>query len=371
LKILHIIPSLNIGGAEKVLINLINYHKHNNDFNHSVIVLQKKGSLGNEIMNSSIQIYELKLYSLLDLPLVFFKLIKHLNNNKYDIVQTWMYHSDLIGGLAAYFTGNKNIIWSIRNSEILNKGGISKSAIFTTKLCSLLSDFIPKVIFYNSEKGKIHHEEIGYDSSKSIIIPNPITIPSFVLNRTSDKYINTNKIIIGSVGRFNYYKDHKTFIKAASILLDKSNNFIFVLIGRGNNIDNLTLKGYINETKFKDNFILLDEVSDIYNYYQSFDVFCLHSISEGFPNVLAEAMLSGCLCVTTDVGDAKIIISDYGIVVNKSSPLDLANAIQKLINLSDINKTLMKNGATKRIQDYYSEFTIYPKFEKMYKNLIS
>ena len=355
-----------------VLINLIKYHENNSEFNHFVIVLQKKGVLGEAVTNSHIEIYELGLTSLLNLPIVFIKLLMLIKRKNFDIIQTWMYHSDLIGGLAAYFIGKKNIIWSVRNSEILFNGGLSKSAIIISKICTILSNYIPKKIFYNSQIGKTNHEKLGYNVSKSIVIPNSINqfsyksfMPNYFLNiKLKDR------IVVGSVGRFNKYKDQLNFIKAANLLLKKNKNYLFVLIGKGNNYENSVLNNWIKETRYSDNFILLDEVQNIFEYYKYFDIFCLHSISEGFPNVLAEAMISGCLCVTTDVGDAKYIIGECGFVVNKSSETELAFAIEKISYMSSFEKKIKIDQSKKRIQNLFIDKVIYPKFENMYKEII-
>ena len=101
MNILHVIIGLNVGGAENSLKRLIDSHKDNTNYQHSVISLMTIGKVGEQLQESGIEVCSLGLKSLLSLPITFFRLIRFIRKANPDIVHTWMYHADLLGGLAA------------------------------------------------------------------------------------------------------------------------------------------------------------------------------------------------------------------------------------------------------------------------------
>ena len=100
-KVTHIITALDIGGAERMLTNLI-MNKHNSSqFIHSVIVITKIGVMATNLKRHGINVKCLGMNNFLNSPYIIFKLIKEIKEQRPNIIHTWMYHSDLIGGIAA------------------------------------------------------------------------------------------------------------------------------------------------------------------------------------------------------------------------------------------------------------------------------
>ena len=137
-KILHIITSLGDGGAEGVLYRLIS--ETNKIVHHEVIVLSKDNKYEGLLRSKKVKIFNINLKNKIEIKKLI-KLYKLIRRKKY-LIQTWLYHADFLGGLFAYFSGNKNIYWNIRTSEI------SKSTRLRTLIIimfnSLLSWFVPK-----------------------------------------------------------------------------------------------------------------------------------------------------------------------------------------------------------------------------------
>ena len=113
-KIVHIIMSLNIGGAELMLKRLVLHSHQKEQFEHIIITLTDLGAMGPELQNEGITVHTLGMKSISTVPLIFLKLQRLLKKIQPDVVQTWMYHSDLLGGLAAKSLGVKKIIWGIK-----------------------------------------------------------------------------------------------------------------------------------------------------------------------------------------------------------------------------------------------------------------
>ena len=102
------------------------------------------------------------------------------------------------------------------------------------------------------------------------------------------------------------------------------------------------------------------------------DVLCLSSaFGEGFPNVLGEAMACGIPCVSTDVGDARSIIGDTGLVVPARAPASLAHAIIDLIDRGPAAREHLGRAARARIETEYSLARIVDRYTALYSELSS
>ena len=114
-KVLHITTGLNDGGAEKTLFDLIKNSKNNLNI---VISLRGKGKYGEYLEKYGTKVFYLNFSFSLYSIFKFYKLIKIIKKTKPDIVQTWQYHADFIGGCAAYIANSRNILWLVRFTNI-------------------------------------------------------------------------------------------------------------------------------------------------------------------------------------------------------------------------------------------------------------
>lgn len=372
-KVVHVIIGLNVGGAELMLKRLIESHNKESGIVHIVISLTDQGVLGKQLERQGISIHCLGMNSLIKGPAVFFKLRKLLKSLHPDIVHTWMYHADLLGGLAARSAGFRNLIWCIRSTDI-SKGG-SKITLLIRKLCAWLSGSLPRVIVCAAEASRQVHEAVGYDPDKMQVIPNGFELDK--LTRLSDKNvrdelgINQNDKVVISVGRFNQVKDHKTFIEAAGKVAALHNNVRFILVGRDLERSNSHVMAMIEATGYANNFYLLGERNDVPSCLKASDVFCLHSVTEGFPNVLGEAMALGLPCVTTDVGDAAYLLNNLEWVVPSASPDKLADKLSALLALPIAQRKVLGEAAATRIRENFTMDVISQRYYGLYKSLIT
>jgi glycosyltransferase involved in cell wall biosynthesis len=377
MKILHIIIGLNQGGAEESLKRLV-FASHSEQYQHIIISLTTLGVVGNILRDEGIDVYCLDLNYFYQLPNIFFKLIKLTLSIRPNIIQTWMYHADLLGGITGFLL-RKPVIWGVRNTHATYGNGTSKSTQIIMKICAILSWFIPKKVVCVADAAIYSHSKYGYKKSIMLNIPNGYDIE--LINRLANKEnrlilrtqlgIDENNLVIGSVGRFNDYKDYPNFVKAINELQKNYQYLKILMVGRNINKSNIELMDLISKTNYPDQFILLDEQKNPAQYVACMDIFCLHSASEGFPNVLAEAMSLSILCVTTDVGDARIIINNDEYVVPSKNSFALAKKIEQLINLSDIDKSFIGSSMHNNIVSKYSIQTIKLAYENLYHSIIS
>lgn len=341
-KIVHIIIGLNTGGAELMLKKLIDATYQ--DFDYTVVSLTDLGVIGPLLKEDGITVHTLGLKNVLLMPFVFIKLVFLLLKIKPDVVQTWMYHADFLGGLAAKLTGVKKIIWGIRSTNIEHNG--SKITLLIRKMCAFLSYCIPDKIICAANASKEAHVKVGYDSSKMVVIPNGFDTEKIQFSAEgrasvrNELNIPSDAVVIGSVGRFNPVKNHKLFVDAAIYALEKNSNMFFLMVGRDVDILNPFFYELINKSKFRENFKLVGEQKDVIPYYSAMDIFCLHSLSEGFPNVLVEAMCCNLLVVSTNVGDSGLLIGNHGFISSDFKVVSLFQELNKAISLIGNEKNL-------------------------------
>lgn len=372
MHVLHIIPTLDVGGAEVSLTNLIKLDDE--DISYSIVCIIKRGSL-KAVTNKDVTIYNLSLASVFSAPRVFLKLVFILRKIKPDIIHTWMYHANLLG-IIAKLMGYNNIVWGIRTTDSIGLKA-SFSSRFIRKLNIIFSKWIPSHIVYVAHAAKLNHENNGYNRMSAFVIPNGFdTTKLNPISIHDAKYLKEklgildDEIIIGSVGRFSIEKDHQSFIAACGILLDKKVKFKVLLVGRELTNENQQLIGWIKTTGHIENFILCGEQSEIVPYYSIMDIFCLHSRNEGFPNVLGEAMAIGIPSVSTDVGDARKLVDGIGIIVPKEDPKLLANGLITMIEKTKEEKDNIRKASRDHIVKYYSLKNTIKCYQKLYREML-
>lgn len=375
LKILHVIVGLNAGGAELMLKRLIETHiAESPEYKHAVVSLTDLGEVGQLLRDQQVSVSTLGMKGVLGIPSIIFRLYRILRAQKPDIVHTWMYHADLLGGLAARLAGIRNVMWGIRTTE-LEKGG-KASVLMVRRICAKLSTVLPKYIVCAAEASRNAHVAIGYDSSRMQVIPN-----GFDLTRlTSDTWqreevraaagVSTQHLVIGSLGRFNPVKDHETFISAAALLAKKFPELRFMLVGRGLDGDNGALAQMLKNSGYPERFVLLGRRQDVAACLAAMDIFCLHSLTEGFPNVLGEAMALQLPCVTTDVGDARYLLGDAGVVVPPHDPRRLAQGLEAMIEMGGDKRRSLGLASRQRISKEFTMNAAAERFAALYQRII-
>ena len=376
MQVLHIISGLGDGGAEAILYRLCQYEK---DHNHVVISLMDEEKYGPMLKHIGVDVYTLnnskkkiKIISLLKLYKLIFKL-------KPDVVQTWMYHADFIGGFVARSIGIKNIFWSVHHTTLV--GGESKLlTVLIARINSFLSYFVPKKIIYCAEMSRKTQELMGFKKNKGVVIPNGYDVEDFVnddfkrskfrneLNTTKDTFV------IGHVGRYDPQKDHGNLIEALLDLKQRQINFKAIMIGTNLDKNNQKLVKLIKDKQLENFISLLGRRNDIPAAMNGIDLFVLSSaFGEAFPNVLNEAMACGTPCVATNVGDSARIIGDTGWIVPIKDPQALSSAINEASKEMRLNKsswTKRKTMCRKRIVENFEIKEMVKKYKDIWEECL-
>jgi hypothetical protein len=162
LKVLHVITSLGQGGAEGCLVRLVLADSGNT---HIVVSLLDEGIHGAALRAGGIRVHSLRLPRGRVTPGAFFRLVQILKNERPDVVQTWLYHADFLGGVAARLSGVRRVFWGIRNT-LIDPVKAPVSTVWVVRICAWLSRWIPTRIVSCSETASLEHARIGYDASR-------------------------------------------------------------------------------------------------------------------------------------------------------------------------------------------------------------
>ena len=369
-KTVHIITSLENGGAESFLFTLV---KEGNRDNVVVISLKDDWGYGKRLEAMGVKVIVLGMKPVRPNIACFFKLIKILKREKPAVVFTWMHHANLFAGLAAYFASIPMIIWGVRDAFMQpEKEKIATRIVI--RISALLSYFVPNKIIYVAQKASEVHESIYYDKKKTVVIPNGYNIQRFKPDQEARNAIRQeldipeNIFLVGMIARFDPMKDHESFIRTAQHLIEKHDNIHFLLCGSGISEDNKTLMGMIEKHNMIKYISFAKTRVDIEKIHAALDLFLLTSVTEAFPNVLCESMACGTPCVSTDVGDAALIIKDTGAIVSISDDKQMAVEIEKILLLPietraqlklDVRERIRYTFPIKKIVGQYMEFLPY------------
>ncbi|WP_019141891.1 glycosyltransferase family 4 protein [Noviherbaspirillum massiliense] len=371
--IIHIITGLDVGGAESMLKRLIESHLGNKTFRHMVISLTTIGKVGQQLQALGIEVQALNMHSPLAFPRALWQLVRRIRALRPDIVQTWMYHADFLGGIAARLAGNRHVIWGVHSTEL--KTGEAWTTQLVQKLCAWISEFVPHTIVCVAEAAKKAHIRAGYDARRMIVIPNGFDVSRLVATAEQRAVMRTEcgfgekDVVIGSLGRFHAVKDHHNFVRAATLLANRYPHVRFLLVGRDLVPANRELARWITETGHPHRFVLLGERADVPVCLAAMDMLCLHSRTEAFPLSVGEAMAMGLPCVVTDVGDAAVLVKDTGVVVPRENAAALAQGLENLLTMTPAMRQKLGQKAKARI---YEEFTMdraRQRFEAIYGHL--
>jgi glycosyltransferase involved in cell wall biosynthesis len=378
LRVTHVITGLELGGAETMLYKLLGAIDRER-FDPTVISLSTLGPLAERIAGLGIPVSALGMSPGLSLahppvrPLA--RGVRRLRACRPQIVHTWMYHADLVGGALARVSSDAKVIWGVRGS--LDPTLSKRSSLWTARACATTSRVLPDRIVSCSQRLAEMHVELGYDPTRMMVIPNGFDLswlaPDEALRvRTRERLgVGEGELLVGQVGRYHPQKDHRTFVRAAGEIARACPDARFVLCGPGVDRANSELTDWIAQAGIAaDRCELLGPVEDPRGVLNALDVLvCSSAFGEGFPNVLGEAMACGVVCVTTDVGDAAAIVADTGRVVPVRDWRALAREIVAVLSLPSGERRALGEQARRRVEQNFALERVTGRFEALYLEL--
>ncbi|OPY15555.1 MAG: putative glycosyltransferase EpsF [Syntrophus sp. PtaB.Bin001] len=374
MKIVLVITGLSTGGAEMMLLKVLE-RLNRQRFSPHVISLTTMGEIGSRIVALGIPVEAIGMKTGVPSPLGFARLIRCLRKLRPDVVHTWMYHADLLGGLAARLAGVRSVGWCIRHSNFLRIGS-KRSTKIVVMICSHLSRCIPDLILCCSEVASRVHSGIGYAGEKMVVIPNGFDVSRFQPNSAArlsvrnELGLSVETPLVGMIGRYDPQKNHAGFFEAAGLLHRRLPDVHFVLAGKGIGKENRYLSDAMKTFEVGEVFHLLGQRNDINRLMAALDVLAVSSsFGEAFPNVLGEAMACGVPCAVTDVGDSAYIVGKTGCVITSGDMNGLAAAIESILTLSSDEWYSLSAKARARVVEHFEIGKVVCQYEEFYEAL--
>ena len=224
---------------------------------------------------------------------------------------------------------------------------------------------MPHLIVCCAKSALREHVRLGYERNRMCVIDNGFEFSNLCQNLELRNLfrkkieVGPDELVVGFVARYNSQKDHANLFRALRHLKTYGVEPTLILVGPGMEPDNLELLELIAHYQLELRIELLGPQDDIAVIMNGIDLHVMSSRSEGFPNVLVEAMACGCPCVSTDVGAAAYILDNTGWLVPPEDPEALGDAIkQALQQVSTEHWSLRCNLVQKSVMDRF-------KIEKM------
>ncbi|MGN7610552.1 glycosyltransferase [Magnetococcales bacterium HHB-1] len=357
IDVLHIITSLDAGGAENQLTTLCCL-MHQQGYHVGVVSLMTDGIHAEHLKNNGVPLWELGLarrYKSYHLIFALIKLIRLLWTIRPKVIQSWLYHADLAAFFALYLSGRRHrtkLYWNLRCSNMAQAYYRSQGKIRT--LLSRFSPYVDGVVSNAKESIKVH-QKLGYNPPRWRWIPNGIDVEKFQPNLhrrqqiRDQEGIHDQQIIILQVARVDPQKDYPTLLEAVKRLDQQA---ICWVVG----LDTEKLPAHPQLKRWG----LRRDIPDL---MAAADIMVLSAaFGEGFSNVLGEGMASGLPVLATDVGDARHIVDTCGVIIPPKDVNSLVNHLDKMLQWSSEKRKSQGVAARARIIEHFS----WPHIVKQY-----
>lgn len=359
LRVLFITTGLGTGGAERMLVKLLD-SLGRRDVECRAVSLRDAGTQGAAIGSLGVVVDELRINSVGGFLMAPFRIAQTMWTFRPDVVQGWMYHANLLATFARLMRPRKcRLFWGIRQTlyDLSSERWLTRQVVRVGAMFSRL----PERLIYNCRLSAEQHAAAGYAGDRAIVIPNGFDLTRFQpdqaqrARKRAELGIAPDAPVVGVVARNHPMKDHATLVDAAVGVRQAFPGVLFVLAGLDIDASNVPLASRIAARDLDRNFLLLGEVSDTENLYPALDVCALSSSwGEAFPNVLGEAMACGVPCVSTDLGEAHHLIDDTGTTVPPRDPAALGAAISRILGLEAAARRQLGERARGRVARLFS-----------------
>ena len=373
IRVMHVITGLGVGGAETMLHKLLQ-ELDRRTFESTVAALTTGGALAGAIRALRIPVHSLGMRPGVPNPTAVLRLAQLLRRKRPHVLQTWLYHADLLGVAAAVFARTPALVWNIRGST---RDERHTHAVSTARWCdsSRASPASPTLSLSIRRRELLPTRNSDTARASGSLIPNGFDLEHFRADpkaRTEvrrELNLEDSDRLIGLVGRYDPQKNHDAFLRAAALLRAK-HKARFLLAGRQVDGSNDLLTSLVAGLGLSADVTLLGERADIPRLTAALDVAtCVSTGGEGFPNAIGEAMACEVPVVSTDIGDATAIIGDTGVMVRDATPAAIATAWRAVLDMPASRRRQLGEAARRRISDRYTLKAIAAQYAALYRDL--
>jgi glycosyltransferase involved in cell wall biosynthesis len=371
IKVLFLMRSLEIGGAERQLTELVRNIDHAK-FEIQVVTFYGGGPLETELDGvENVEVLSLGKSGRWDLLSFLAKLLGAEKTFSPHITVSYLDVPNSFNVLSGKLLGTKIVLGV--SASYIDFSRYDWTAALVYRTGAVLSHFADRIIA-NSYAGEKYNIEHGYSAKNMSVIHNGIDTKTYTSDKQSGSKlraewgISESKLVVGLVGRLDPMKDYPNFLNAGLIINQRFTNVCFVCVGDGPASYREEMKTLAASLGLS-NLVWAGARRDMPAVYNAFDIFVSSSYGEGLAGVVGEAMSSGLPCVVTDVGDSAFAVGDTGLVVPPKNPELLANAIGKVLDMSDLERLELGQKARQRVLDHFSIEKMVSTYEALFENI--
>lgn len=376
MKILHAITGLSVGGAENMLAKLLeNAEENDSRLEPVVLSLMAPGRMADRIRETHTPIFSLDMPEGQPSPVAIPRLFSAMRTIRPDLIHGWMHHGNLAATVGSRMLPSRPpVIWNIRHSlvDIRHEKPLTRLVLRLTVPLSAN----PAAIIYNSHTAARQYEQFGYQSHKSIVIPNGFDCQRFQPRPNARTElcrifgIDEKAIIVGMVARMHPMKDPENLVEAVRRARLQGHDIHLLIVGKDADTPKPSLAGAIAVLP-ADRVSLVGVRDDVADWLSGLDMLALPSAwGEAFPNVIGEAMACGVPCVATDVGDCRWIIQNHGRVVPPRDPEALGEALAWLAGMKPDERRQIGEAARARVIANFSIQEIVRAYDGLYDRIL-
>ena len=357
-KVLFLIRSLNVGGAERQIV-ITAKGLAEQGYDVTVLTFYSGGAYAEELLDTKVRLLSLHKKGRWDLFPFFFSLISVLRRESPNAVYSFLGVANIFSLLVRSFVPDMRVIWGVRASN-MDLRYFDWATRWSYWLECRLARFADLIIA-NSQAGLEYSVSQGFPRRKMVAVPNGIDTERFRPDKEAGQRIREtwgvgeNERLIGLVGRIDPMKGHSIFFQAAVLIRCQVENVRFVCVGKGEESYEKSMRSLATKMGLDDILIWAGEHSNMMGVYNALDIVSTASLSEGFPNVVGEAMSCSVPCVVTDVGDSALLVGPTGYVVPPNDSKALSSVWSEMFLLDEMEFRAKAVASRERV---ISEFSI-------------
>jgi glycosyltransferase involved in cell wall biosynthesis len=342
MKIIHVVYSLEMGGAEILVAQLCRLQReHGHDV--SVIAYSNLGTLGEQLVAEGFSILVLGEAAF---PKTFVRFVSAFRRLRPDVVHCHNPAPTLQAAIPARLVGTGSVL-STRHSLVAPPYNLSeeKTFNFVARFCNWVVGICDATCENLRQIPGAHREKIVriYNGVDPIIPAPPESRPA------------KKGFTLLFVGRLAPIKDLSTLIRAAALAIRRVPDLHLWIVGDG--AERSRLESLVAELGAGENVTFWGERLDVAGFFSAADIYCMSSLSEGLPMSLLQAMSAGLPAVVTDVGGMAEVVrnASAGLTTAVGNAEAMADAIVQLASDPEHRRVLGKNARNAYLQDFTLE----------------